>query len=78
MIQGCQVFLDTIYQHGEKYTKLPLNYQMAKNITNGRKLFQMAINIATLSILGPSKIYPNWDFLFENIPSGSRDMTVAN
>jgi hypothetical protein len=27
--QGCQIFLDTIYQNGEKYTKLPQHYQMA-------------------------------------------------
>jgi hypothetical protein len=31
--QGCQIFLDTIYQNGEKYTKLPLNYQMAIKYT---------------------------------------------
>jgi hypothetical protein len=30
---GCQIFLDTIYQKGEKYTKLPLNYQMAMKYT---------------------------------------------
>jgi hypothetical protein len=35
---GCQIFLDTIYQNGEKYTKLPLNYQMA--ITY---MYQMAV-----------------------------------
>jgi hypothetical protein len=27
--QGCQSSLDTIYQNGGKYTKLPLTYQMA-------------------------------------------------
>jgi hypothetical protein len=27
--QDCQIFLDTIYQNGEKYTNLLLNYQMA-------------------------------------------------
>jgi hypothetical protein len=31
--QGCQIFLDTIYQNGKKYTKLPLNYQMAIKCT---------------------------------------------
>jgi hypothetical protein len=31
--QGCQILLDTIYQNVEKYTKLPLNYQMVKNYT---------------------------------------------
>jgi hypothetical protein len=27
-----------------------------------------------LSILRPSKIYPNWDFWFENIPSGNTEI----
>jgi hypothetical protein len=26
--QGCQIFIDTIYQNGGKCTRLPLNYQM--------------------------------------------------
>jgi hypothetical protein len=28
-LQGCQIFLNTIFQNGGKLTKLPLNYQMA-------------------------------------------------
>jgi hypothetical protein len=36
-VQGCQIFLGTKYQNGEKYTKLP------QNKTNGHKIFQMAI-----------------------------------
>jgi hypothetical protein len=28
-------------------------------------------NISAFSILRPSKIYPNWDFWFENKPSGN-------
>jgi hypothetical protein len=31
----------------------------------------MAINIPTTSIAGPSKIYPNWYFWFENKQSGN-------
>jgi hypothetical protein len=31
--QGCQIFLDTIYQNGEKYTKFPQHYQMAIKYT---------------------------------------------
>jgi hypothetical protein len=31
--QGCQIFLDTINQNDEKYTKLTLNYQMAIKYT---------------------------------------------
>jgi hypothetical protein len=43
-----------------------------KYVPNGRKVEQMAIlytNIFPLS--RPTKIYPNWDFGFENIPSGN-------
>jgi hypothetical protein len=36
------------------------------------KIDQMSINIPTSSsIARPSKIYPNWDFGSENIPSGN-------
>jgi hypothetical protein len=31
----------------------------------------MAKNIPAFSIPRPSKIYPNWDFWYENIPSGN-------
>jgi hypothetical protein len=41
---------------------------MAINISNGRKIYQYC-----LCNLRPSKIYPNWDFWFENIPSGNPD-----
>jgi hypothetical protein len=46
--QGCQIFLDTIYQNGGKYTKLPLNYQMAIKIPNICKIFQMGIENTNL------------------------------
>jgi hypothetical protein len=55
-----------------KYTKLP------QNIPNYHKIYQMTTkytkwpqNKPTLSITRPSKIYPNWDFWFENIPYGN-------
>jgi hypothetical protein len=43
--QGCQIFLDTIYQNWGKCTKLPLNYHMAikyqiAEIPNGDKVYQ--------------------------------------
>jgi hypothetical protein len=45
--QGCQIFLDTVYQNGGKYTKLPQHYQMAikntkwpLNIPNGPIKYQ--------------------------------------
>jgi hypothetical protein len=41
--QGCQIFLDTLYQNGEKYqmnTKYP---KWSQNISNGHKISQMVI-----------------------------------
>jgi hypothetical protein len=35
--QGCQIFLGTIDQHREKYTKLP------QNIPNFHKIYQIAV-----------------------------------
>jgi hypothetical protein len=36
-VQGCQIFLATTYQNGEKCTKLP------QNIPNGHKIFPTAV-----------------------------------
>jgi hypothetical protein len=44
--------------------------KMWKSIPNNHKIFQMAINNQTSSTVRPSKIYPNWYFVFENMPSG--------
>jgi hypothetical protein len=41
------------------------------NIASDRKIDKMALKIPTSSIERPSKIYPNLDFGFENIPSGN-------
>jgi hypothetical protein len=35
--QGCQIFLATTYQNGNKYTKQP------ENVPNGHKLYQIAV-----------------------------------
>jgi hypothetical protein len=43
-------------------------YQMAIKKPNGHKIYQMGIKY---SIARPFKIYPNWDFWFENIPSSN-------
>jgi formylmethanofuran dehydrogenase subunit A len=51
--QGCQIFLSTTYQNGEKIAKWPYN------ITFGRKKDKLAIKIPASSIARPSKIYPN-------------------
>jgi hypothetical protein len=52
--------------------------RVARFVPNGSKIYQMAgkltewsQNIPTSSIERPSKIYPKWDFGFENIPSGN-------
>jgi hypothetical protein len=41
------------------YPKCPIN------IPNGHQIW------STFSNLGPSKVYPNWDFWFEKKPSGN-------
>jgi hypothetical protein len=64
--QGCQIFIYTIYQNGENYTKLQLYYQMA--IKYNKCPYYV---YSKKSISKPSKIYPSCDFLFENIPSGN-------
>jgi hypothetical protein len=33
--------------------------------------YKWSENIPTFSIASPSKIYPNWDFWFENKPPGN-------
>jgi hypothetical protein len=71
--QGCQIFLSTKYQNWKIYTKLPWT------ITNSHKIYQMAVqytkwpwNIGTnIFHCKTLKIYPNWHFWFENIPSGN-------
>jgi hypothetical protein len=57
-----------IYQMATKCTKWSLN------IPFGSKINKMALKIPTFFIARPSKIYPNLDFLFENIPSGNTAM----
>jgi hypothetical protein len=73
--QGCQIFLDKIYQSGEKYTELSQCYQITiklPNIPNDHKIYQH------FSFLRMCKIYPNLDFLFENIPSGNPGLPIFN
>jgi hypothetical protein len=62
--QGCQIFLGTTIQNGEKYTKT------GGNIPNGHKIYQMAgaftkwpQNVPTPSIARSSKSLPKLDFL---------------
>jgi hypothetical protein len=60
--QGCQIFLDKIYQNGEKYT------QITNKLPNGPKIptpnliySNWTKNVPTLSIPRPSVIEPNWN-----------------
>jgi hypothetical protein len=41
--QGCQIFLGTIYQNEEIYTKLPQNTPKGIKISNGCKIDQISI-----------------------------------
>jgi hypothetical protein len=43
----------------------------AQNIPNGGKIFQIGLNCTNIFNLKAPKIYPNWDFWFQNIPSGN-------
>jgi hypothetical protein len=72
--QGCQIFLDTIYQTEGKM------YQITTTLPNGHKIYQMTVKyykwrylILAFFILRSYEIYPNWDFGFENKPSGNPD-----
>jgi hypothetical protein len=42
----------------------------------GLKCTKRPLNVPTFSIPRPSKIFPNWDFWFENIPSGNPDLQL--
>jgi hypothetical protein len=79
--QGCQIFLGTSYQNGKNFTNIP------QKIPNVYQIYQMAVkwtkrpwNIPKSSIARHSKNYPNFDFWFENIPSGNpaRHLHVEN
>jgi hypothetical protein len=71
--QGCQIFLGPKYQNGEKYTRLPQNTytKWPWNISNARKTDQMVIKYTKIFHSKTLKIYSNWDFWFENKPSGN-------
>jgi hypothetical protein len=46
--------------------------QMAKNIPHGQKYITIS------AIARPSKIYPNWNFWFQKLPSGNRALIAAS
>jgi hypothetical protein len=57
--------LGEIHQISTKYPKGKTMYEMAEIYSKWSK------NAPAFSVPRPSKIYPNWDFWFEDIPSGN-------
>jgi hypothetical protein len=47
------------------------------DLTNDRKVFQIAKKFTQISITRSFNIYPNWDFWYENIPSGNPGLPDA-
>jgi hypothetical protein len=71
-------FLVQHTKNGKKY-EWTIKYTKWKyKIPKCNKIDQMVINLPTSSIARPSKIYPNWDFWFENIPYGIRILTQTS
>jgi hypothetical protein len=70
-LQGCQIFLGTTYPESgiltTYYTKLlPIKY------TKWPNLFPTDIKYTkNYPFQGPFKIYPNWNYWYENKPSGN-------
>jgi hypothetical protein len=60
-----------------------LYYKLPLKLPNAHKMYQMAIYskwpyiTPTFPIPRLSKIYPNWDFWFENVPSGNPGVEVV-
>jgi hypothetical protein len=79
-VQGCQIFLDTQYQNGGKYTKWPLNYQMAiKGIYQMAAIYSYGHRIYKPFIfLGPPKFTQIGIFGFKiHLPSGNPALDVS-
>jgi hypothetical protein len=62
LLQGCQIFLGITYQNG-------------KNIPNYHKIYQMPIKY---TIASSSKINPNKNFWFKNLPFGNPALLAFN
>jgi hypothetical protein len=62
--QGCRIFLGTIYQNEETYTKLPQNIPNGHKITsNGRKIDQICIKYTNILHCKTLQILPKLQFL---------------
>jgi hypothetical protein len=51
---------------------------MASKIPFVHKIDKRAVKITTSYVARPSKIFPNWDFWFENTPSGNTVLKLIN
>jgi hypothetical protein len=63
-----------LLQHTKMGKNIPNNqeiYQMSIKLANGRKIYRMDIKYINIFFARHSRIYPNLDFWFENIPSGN-------
>jgi hypothetical protein len=60
--QGCQISIGETYQNGTKAIKQT----------------KWLLNIPTSFVARPSKIYPNLEFWFENMPSGNPEPPVES
>jgi hypothetical protein len=62
---GCQIFLDTMYQNGEKHTKLPQNMHTTwlQNISNCRKIEPMTIKYTNVFQFKALQNFPKLRFL---------------
>jgi hypothetical protein len=78
--QGKVIFTKVARFFSTQYTKMGAYIPKCLKLPKGHKMYQMAViyskwpkNIPIFSISRPSQIYPNWDFGFENKPSGNPD-----
>jgi hypothetical protein len=69
--QGCQIFLDLLYQNRENIPKYLLITKGPRNKTNGLKTFQMIIKYTKFFHYKALKNLPILWFLVRNIPSGN-------
>jgi hypothetical protein len=64
-LKGCQIFLGTNYQNGEKYTKRPQNIPNGHNIpiSNGHKIDQMVAKYTKIFHCKTLQNLPKFGFL---------------
>jgi hypothetical protein len=73
--QGCQIFLGAWYQNRKKMYQINPKYaKWSQNFPNVSKIFQMVIKYFNIFQPKALKNYPDWDFWFENKPSGNPDL----